>query len=303
MTSLPYRLIDAFTSSPFSGNPASVVLFPSADHPLAQDASYMLNLAREFNLSETAFLVPLPSPPETPDVPTYRLRWFTPTVEFPLCGHATLASSHWLFTELHPSATRLRFETMSGTLFASRLAESGQIELDFPADVSVVEEVDLELEEDLRDKLVQVNLALAQSVVRIAKGKIAWIVELAPEFELETAVLDISHLRHFQGYFIFTQPGAPQHPDHDIYSRVFDPVEPIPEDPVTGSAHCMLAPYYLSIASSRLTNPASVRETKTLKARQGGARQGELTVQWDVESWRCKLRGEAVTVMEGMLRR
>ncbi|GAA5912030.1 hypothetical protein JCM6882_002011 [Rhodosporidiobolus microsporus] len=299
--SLPYRVIDAFTSTPFSGNPASVVLFPPNDARSA-DSSLMLRIAREFALSETAYLVPRPSSPSSPDVPVYGLRWFTPTVEFPLCGHATLASAHCLFGEHHPEATKLQFETsMSGTLFASRL-EDGQIELDFPADVTVVNEVDPFEEEDLRDKLILVHAALAANVVRVAKGKLAWIVELKPDFDLETASLDVSPLRGYKEYFVFTQPRPSDNSQHDIYSRVFDPVESDPEDAVTGSAHCMLAPYYLSLAKSRLPNPAAAVESLTLRAKQGGPRrQGEMTVRWDREQWRCKLRGSAVTVMEGKL--
>ncbi|GAA5826235.1 hypothetical protein JCM11251_007220 [Rhodosporidiobolus azoricus] len=298
---LPYRIIDAFTSTPFSGNAASVVLFPP-DGSRASDSSLMLRIAREFALSETAFLVPRPSSSSSPDVPVYGLRWFTPTVEFPLCGHATLASAHCLFSEHHPEAQQLQFETsMSGTLYASK-GEGGQIELDFPADVSVVEEVDIDAEEDLRDKLVLVHAALAANVVRIAKGKLAWIVELKSDFDLETADINTNPLHGYKEYFIFTQPRPSTDAVHDIYSRVFDPVENDPEDAVTGSAHCMLAPYYLSVASSRLPNPSSVMDTLTLRAKQGGLRrQGELTVRWDRANWRCKLRGSAVTVMEGKL--
>ncbi|GAA5857597.1 hypothetical protein JCM8547_004288 [Rhodosporidiobolus lusitaniae] len=294
---LPYRIVDAFTSSAYSGNPASILLFPS-EYPRAPDEAYMQSVAAEFNLSETAFLSSLPA---VDSLPTYRLRWFTPQVEFPLCGHGTLASAHILFGEHHPEEKKIRFDTMSGTLFASRV-DDGRIELDFPADVSVIEEVDPFEEDDVRDKLGQVSAALLAAVVRIARGKLAWIVELKEEFELEKAVLDVGALKTLEGYFVFTQPAGPQRPGYDIYSRVFDPVETSPEDPVTGSAHCMLAPYWLSLGHPRLANSSSLVSSKTLKARQGGRRQGELEIVWDVENWRCKLRGNAVTVMEGRLR-
>ncbi|BGP13192.1 hypothetical protein JCM10213_000228 [Rhodosporidiobolus nylandii] len=306
--SLPFRVVDAFTSSPFSGNPAAIVLFEASDRR-ADDSTFMLNLAREFRHQETAFLVPLSSPSTTSaaeaerETPSYGLRWFTPTVEFPLCGHATLASAHFLFSEHHPTASRLRFETkMSGSLFASRL-EDERIELDFPADVSVVQEVDAFDEEHVREKLVEMSMPLEKAVVKVARGKLGWIIELEADYELETAVLDTAPLKTIDGYFMFSQSAKDRHPGFDIYSRVFDPLEPNPEDTVTGSAHCMLAPYYLSVASSRLPSPEEAGKRKTLRAKQGGVvRHGELEVQWDVESWRVKLRGTAVTVMEGVLR-
>lgn len=187
---LPFRIFNSFTTTPFSGNPGAVYVFPQ-DERGSDNATLMLNIAREHNLSETGFLVPRPADGDS--VVTYGLRWFTPTVEFPLCGHVTLGSAHVLFAEHHPDAEKLRFETMSGTLFATRL-DDGRIELDFPADVSVVEEVDELLEEDLLDKLVLVNASLAANVVRIKKGKIAWIVEVKEDFDLETAALTVAPL-------------------------------------------------------------------------------------------------------------
>ncbi|GAA5974174.1 hypothetical protein JCM11641_003481 [Rhodosporidiobolus odoratus] len=96
-----------------------------------------------------------------------------------------------------------------------------------------------------------------------------------------------------------TQPGKAEHADFDIYSRVFDPNEP--EDAVTGSAHCMLAPYWLTCGSSRLPYDNAVK-SKRIRGKQGGARQGQIEAEWDVENWRVKLRGNAVTVMEGTWR-
>src|SRR3954454_1359818 len=118
--------IDAFTDRPFSGNPAAVVLL---DRPA--DPGWMQAVAAEVNLSETAFLVPLSG-----EVPEWSLRWFTPTVEVDLCGHATLASAHHLFVDHGVDDPVLRFDTRSGWLTARRL-DCGWIELDFPADPSV----------------------------------------------------------------------------------------------------------------------------------------------------------------------
>ncbi|GAA6015682.1 hypothetical protein JCM10207_008171 [Rhodosporidiobolus poonsookiae] len=313
MTPLPYRIIDAFTSSPYSGNPAAVVLFSSADDSRSADPEYMVKVSREFALSETAFLVPQTPVRESPvrtaslvpqssadSTPNYGLRWFTPTVEFPLCGHATLASSHFLFTEQHPDATRLQFETMSGTLYASKLA-GGRIELDFPADVRTADAVHATEEDKLRGRLQQVDAALAAAVVGVARGKLGWIIELSQDFALEKMEIDPSPLRDLPGYFMFTQSAKTQHAGYDIYTRVLDPVEADPEDAVTGSAHCMLAPYWLTSASSRLPNPEQSVQSKTLRAKQGGRRQGSLEAEWDVEAGRVKLRGSAVTVAEGRL--
>lgn len=202
MVSLRYQVVDAFTQSPFQGNPAAVIVFAPHDPRAASDA-FLLDVAREFNFSETAYLTPLPST----TIPTYRLRWFTPEVvrqprvlpcssadppcasqEFPLCGHATLASSHVLFNSLHTGADCLQFETMSGTLVARRV-EDGRIELDFPADESVLEYV---VGEEEVDKLVSgVREAcsnvkeLEQEMVGCARGKLGWIVELGAGVKLE----------------------------------------------------------------------------------------------------------------------
>jgi PhzF family phenazine biosynthesis protein len=197
---LSFRVFNSFTTTPFTGNPGAVYVF-SADDPRSSDADLMLSIAKEHNLSETGFVGPRPS--SVSAVPTYGLRWFTPTVEFPLCGHVTLGSAHVLFEEHHPDATRLQFETLSGTLFASRLAD-GRIELDFPADVSVVEDIEVELEEDVLDKLVHVNAALAAAVVRVRKGKIGWVIELKEDFDLETAVLTVAPLVRYSTSLSFS---------------------------------------------------------------------------------------------------
>ncbi|BGP37123.1 hypothetical protein JCM10450v2_001031 [Rhodotorula kratochvilovae] len=299
---LPYQLIDAFTSAPFAGNPAAVVHF-AADDPRAQDAELLLAIAREYNLSETAFLVPLALAPEDDGTPRYSLRWFTPTQEFPLCGHATLASSHALFTTKHADAQRLRFETMSGTLHAARL-DDGRIELDFPADKEVLQPYAEEEEKTLRDMIVLANADLAKAVRGFALGRLGVVVELDEQFDLRNAKIDAKPLAASSRYFIFTQPAHAHFPEFAIYSRVFDGAEDCPEDPVTGSAHCMLAPYYLSPSSpGHASIASSPHKTETsFLAKQGGPRQGELEVVRDEEAGRVKLRGGAVTVMEGSLR-
>ncbi|GAA5824174.1 hypothetical protein JCM3770_001190 [Rhodotorula araucariae] len=303
---LPYQLIDAFTSTAFAGNPAAVVHF-SAEDPRARDAELMLAIAREYNLSETAFLVPLAPTPEDTGVahsPRYSLRWFTPTQEFPLCGHATLASAHALFTTKHTDAQRLRFETMSGTLHAARL-DDGRIELDFPADKEVLQPRAGEDEKALLAMVEQANASVAKAVRGFAIGRLGVVVELDPQFDLSHAKIDAKPLAASSRYFIFTQPAHVHFPESAaVYSRVFDGAEDCPEDPVTGSAHCMLAPYYLSSSSPGHGGIVSSphRTATSFLAKQGGPRQGELAVEWDEAEGRVTLRGRAVTVMEGTLR-
>lgn len=192
MAKLPYHVVDAFTSTPFTGNQAAVVLFP-ASSPVPPD-SYHLALAREFNFSETAFLHALPD--STPSAPHYSLRWFTPLVEFPLCGHGTLASAHVLFTELEEAGevVSVVFETtMSGTLGAKRVAGGG-IELDFPADVQLLERSAAEevRERKVKEAVETLGVAgLGNKVRGWAKGRLAWIVELDKDVPLESLRLNV----------------------------------------------------------------------------------------------------------------
>lgn len=186
---VPYRLVDAFTDTPFQGNPASVVLF---EDDRIDDDQLLQKLAIEYNLQETAFLRRLDAT-NSDEAPRYRLRWFTPVQEFPLCGHATLASAHYLLSEVHPQAKRISFETMSGTLHSTRAA-SGNLELDFPADTSVLAVPDSETVQSIRNRLEGVTAALAQGVVDVRVGRLAVIVELRTSYNLATAELDASPL-------------------------------------------------------------------------------------------------------------
>ncbi|KAG9044893.1 hypothetical protein FS837_007341 [Tulasnella sp. UAMH 9824] len=126
---LLYTIVDAFTSTPFSGNPASVIILPPAYHSLSTES--LLQITAEFNLSETAYLIPQTS--SSPGTLRYGSRWFTPTVEMPICGHATLASARVIFSTLEgQQVDRLEFETLSGTLVAKKVPDgSGKIELTF----------------------------------------------------------------------------------------------------------------------------------------------------------------------------
>jgi PhzF family phenazine biosynthesis protein len=214
MTSLPFFQVDAFAERPLTGNPAAVMpLEHWLDEPLLQA------IAAENNLSETAFTVPSES--EDAD---FDLRWFTPAAEVELCGHATLASGHILMT-----GDRVRFSTQSGILTVSR--NDGLLELDLPA---------APLSEARDPELCDV-LGIADSPIWTTKGSNdAVIIELADEAAVRAVRPDFGRLKAIRKMPIVTARGD----RHDIASRVFVPYVGIDEDPVTGSAHGALVPYW-----------------------------------------------------------
>jgi predicted PhzF superfamily epimerase YddE/YHI9 len=258
----PITQVDAFTSVPFAGNPAAVCVLPAP-----RDEKWMQNVAREMNLAETAFLDPRPD--------GYNLRWFTPTVEVDLCGHATLAGAHVLWQEGHlPPAETARFHTRSGWLSAVRRGE--WIEMDFPATADAPEPPPLELAHGLGAPLKYVG-----------RSKFDYIVELDSEKTLRGLEPDFGLLRRLGGRgVIATARGSSQ--DYDFISRFFAPAVGIDEDPVTGSAHACLGPFW----SARLGKTEFV-------AYQASARGGVVRVR--VNGERVLLGGQAVTVLRGEL--
>ena len=259
-TRLPIVQVDAFTDKPFGGNPAAVCVMDSP-----RDAKWMQHVASEMNLSETAFL--------SPQNGEYGLRWFTPTVEVDLCGHATLASAHVLWSEGWLEAGRqARFHTRSGLLTADQDHE--WIELDFPAK--------LEQEVDPPSELVE---ALGVAPTYVGRNQFDYLVEVASEQTVRSMQPDHSRLRKLpvRGVIV-TSRGS----DHDFISRFFAPGSGIDEDPVTGSAHCALAPYWA----------AKLGKTE-LRAYQASPRGGFLRLR--VVGDRVKLGGRAVTVLKGEL--
>jgi PhzF family phenazine biosynthesis protein len=260
----PLFQVDAFTDRPFAGNPAAVVLL---DGP--RDAGWMQSVAAEMNLAETAFL-------EDRGGGDHGLRWFTPTVEVELCGHATLASAHVLWTERGAAADVLRFQTRSGELRARRV-EGGRIELDFPA---------LHAEPTTLDP----SVLAALGVVPVATAATAngWVlVEVATEAEVREVAPDLGSLGEITELAVVVTARAAGD-GVDIVSRVFAPAAGIPEDPVTGSAHCLLATWWWE----RLGKDPIVAE-------QASARGGRLEVV--LAGDRVRLRGEAVTTVRGEL--
>ena len=242
MTSLPFFQVDAFADKPLTGNPAAVM-------PLERwlDEATMQAIAAENNLSETAFTVP------SDDGETdFDLRWFTPAAEVELCGHATLASGHILMT-----GNQVRFSTKSGTLTVSRCDDL--LELDMrAANLTEVREPDL-----------CAVLGLPNSPVWLADGyNDAAIIEVGDEAAVRACSPDLVALKHIHRMAVVTAHGLEQ----DIVSRVFVPYLGIDEDPVTGSAHAALAPYW----SKRLGR-------NEFTALQASARTGVL---------HCRLKGD-----------
>ena len=254
--------VDAFTDTPFAGNPAAVCILPAP-----RDERWMQNVAREMNLSETAFL--------HRENDAYRLRWFTPTVEVALCGHATLASAHvlWDGGHLAPS-TPARFQTKSGLLTAER--RGAWIELDFPATVAAPAEPPPGLLEALHVRPTAVGLSRFDYLVEVDNEDI--VRRLDPDF---TALGRLG----VRGVMVTSRASTP---GFDFVSRFFAPGSGINEDPATGSSHCTLAPHW----SQRLG------KTEML-AYQASPRGGVLRVR--MQGDRVIIGGQAVTVLRGEL--
>lgn len=265
---IPIFHIDAFASRPFEGNPAAVCLL---EEP--REAGWMQRVAEEMNLSETAFVAPRAAGGG------FDLRWFTPAIEIPLCGHATLASAHALWeTGLLPETEEARFHTMSGPLICREV--NGRIEMDFPALIAI----EAELPKEAREAL-----GVAPEAVRIhrrANGTDGnFLLELASEAAVREAAPDYRALRGFDVGFIVTARGES---GHDFVSRYFAGYAGIDEDPVTGSAHCMLTPYW-----------AAKLGKAEMSAYQASKRGGEVGVRLNGD--RVTLIGRAVTVLHGTL--
>jgi predicted PhzF superfamily epimerase YddE/YHI9 len=258
----PIYQVDAFTDQPFQGNPAAVCILPEPG-----DETWMQNVAREMNLSETAFLV------QRED--GFNLRWFTPSVEVELCGHATLASAHILWEAGYLAHDeKARFHTLSGLLTAEQKEE--WIEMDFPSRPAVPFDPPTGLVE-----------AIGAEPKYVGKNQYDYLVEVESEEVVRKLQPDFGKLHQFgiRGVMVTSTASSRE---FDFVSRFFAPGAGIDEDPVTGSAHCCLGPFW----SQRL----GVDE---LVAYQASARGGVVRVRVDGE--RVYLGGQAVTVMHGKL--
>jgi PhzF family phenazine biosynthesis protein len=267
---LPLQVVDAFTAEPFRGNPAAVVRIDNGAAGTLDDA-WMQSVAAEMKHSETAFLRPRGDG-------DFDLRWFTPVAEIDLCGHATLASAHalWDWGVLDAGAAA-RFHTRSGLLIASRRED--EIEMEFPATPATptVEPAGL---------LAALGLD-ASEVLAITRSDFYVLVEIADDARVRTVEPTADALLGIDVRAVIVTAVAGDRRDYDIVSRVFGPKVGILEDPVTGSAHCVLAPHYAE------------RFGPELRAFQASKRGG--TMQTRLEGDRVYLRGHAVTVVRGVL--
>ena len=253
--------IDAFTDTAFKGNPAAVCLLENAT-----DDAWMQSVAREMNLAETAFLERRGD--------GFGLRWFTPGAEVDLCGHATLASAHFLWEQAHlPGDETARFHTRSGLLTAERNGD--WIVLDFPALAAT--------EAATPDGLAA---ALGAEPAACATSEFDFLVELASESQVRSLTPDHLALKAIDARGIIVTARGDD--EFDFVSRFFAPRHRIDEDPVTGSAHCVLGPYW----GERLGK-------ESMTAYQASERGGVVRVTLAGE--RVGLAGQAVTVMEGTL--
>jgi PhzF family phenazine biosynthesis protein len=266
-TKIPVFQVDAFTDRPFAGNPAAVCVL---DGPLPAES--MLRIAAEMNLSETAFVQP-------PDPDGFRkLQWFTPKVEVPLCGHATLATSHVLLRELGEGAP-LHFQTLSGTLIVEE-DQYGWLQMDFPADPPS--------SAPPPNGLLEALGCPAGSAAAV--GEKLWIVRLDSEAEVRALKPDMTRLA---GVDLGSTPlgvsvTAPGRAGVDFVSRFFGPWVGVDEDPVTGMAHTILGPYWMDELGD-----------EQLSAQQVSERGGNLGVRREGE--RILISGQAVTVLRGSL--
>jgi PhzF family phenazine biosynthesis protein len=250
--------VDAFTTRLFTGNPAAVVLL----REFPPDAE-MQAVAAENNLAETAFLVP--------DGADYRLRWFTPTVEVPLCGHATLASAAVVMERLEPGRVSVVFHSKSGPLTVSRVP--GGYVMDFPS--RPAEKIPIPPD---------IVRAIRVTPTEVFVNQFNYMALLESHEQVRTLTPDLATIARLdRGGLIVSAPGDGA---YDFVSRYFAPAKGIPEDPVTGSAHCMLMPYW------------SRRLGKTeMRAYQASKRGGELICRLAGE--RVELQGACVFYLEG----
>jgi PhzF family phenazine biosynthesis protein len=274
MKSIPIYQVDAFTDECFKGNPAAVCLL---DNRI--DEKIMQSIASEMNLSETAFVYSLDNKP-LKDSTNFSLRWFTPKVEVPLCGHATLATAAVLFFDQELSTDEITFKTLSGKLNAKK--EDKKILLNFPSNPP--KQIDPP-EELLKALGIEnyINIVNSQTA-----GKL--LIHLENEDALKNVKPDFEYMKNLPIYdgiigVIITSEGVTE---FDFISRFFAPWVGVNEDPVTGSAHTVLTPYWSEVLSK-----------SEMVAYQASERGGKLIVR--LEGDRVNLLGEAVIILKGDL--
>ncbi|MEM7590232.1 MAG: PhzF family phenazine biosynthesis protein [Cyanobacteria bacterium P01_A01_bin.83] len=283
----PVVQVDAFTKQKFRGNPAAVCVLSSP-----QDDQWLQSVAREMNLSETAFLMDIRANSEdvtggsTDSVnhsgtshqqQQYDLRWFTPATEVPLCGHATLASAHVLWTEGYADPSQdLQFKTKSGVLTAR--SQNDWIELNFPVSRS----------QDI-PPITKLGDALGVPIKTVSYNSLGYLVEIATAQQVSQLQPNFTLLQQLPISNVIVTSKADASSEYDFVSRFFAPGLGINEDPVTGAAHCCLAPYW----RDRLQKDQMI-------AYQASERGGVIKINYDGGD-RVNLLGQAVTVMRGEL--
>ncbi|CDO97993.1 unnamed protein product [Coffea canephora] len=293
-----YFVVDAFTDKAFKGNPAGVCWLEEDN----RDKEWLQAVAGELNMSTTAFLTPIDGTDELQSAsPRFGIRWFTPVAEVQLCGHATLAASQTLFTYGLVNSHRIEFLTLSGILTARRISKSRAsesielqngdnaqedyfIELDFPVvPVTGFNSADIsEISKSLNGASVVeiLKTTTAEDLVVVLPSEKA-VAELEPQFD---------EVKRCPGRgIIVTGPASPE-TGFDFYSRFFCPKFGVNEDPVCGSAHCALAPYW----SKKLGKCDFL-------AYQASSRSGVINLHLDEKNQRVLLRGKAVVVAEGSI--
>jgi PhzF family phenazine biosynthesis protein len=266
---LPIYIVDAFTAKAFGGNQAGVVILEKP-----AEESWMQNVALEMGFSETAFVYPV-IPGEV-----FALRWFTPSLEVMLCGHGTLATAKVLFQEQMVKGDKVTFETMSGRLYASQ--EEDLIKLDFPTENPIMVERNNRITDAFElNEVTKIVYASKLGMLLIHLPKEKTLVELTPNMNLVRNV----ELTHLKGVILT----ARSRKNYDFVSRFFSPWDGVDEDPVTGSAHTVLAPYW-----------SKILHKKEMKAYQASKRGGELIVRMK-EKNRVEILGSAIIVMKGDL--
>ena len=271
-------IVDAFTDKPYGGNPAAIMIVEEFPEDISQ-------IAMEMNLSETVFLKPLKD-----RVDHFHIRWLTPTVEVKLCGHGTLAASHILFQENLVEGNQIHFESLSGPLNVTKeFAPSSCLVLDFP-----LQPVSDQLEPQIYAEALGLSFEEQSRIIEVVRAYDDVIVVLDdPIFlrDLTPHIHKIEQIMDSLSVIVTARGGLREGCDslyskYDFVSRVFAPLDGIDEDPVTGSAHCKLADYWMK------------RLGKTqFFAYQASHRGGELSIH--VHGNRVHLKGKAVTVMAG----
>lgn len=264
MQNLPIYQVDAFSQDLFGGNPAAVVPLP-----YFPEAALMQNIAAENNLSETAFVV-------IKGKGKFAIRWFTPTQEVRLCGHATLAAAHVLYTSSGGQLEKMRFKTTDAGIITVLPRGAGTYSMDFTADVPKKTRAPKSLADILGGmKFKEVWKGTDDLLVVVKDQK--YVENVKPNFPM------LASLKKYRGLLVTAQGK-----DHDFVSRGFFPYYGIDEDPVTGSAHTVLTPFW-----------AKKLKKKRMRARQLSARGGEL--KCELRGKKVRLTGSAVTYLTGQL--